>query len=351
MLEKLDTVAEFLTKNPEIYWITFNPDSLSFDIVVDNQMMSTFRSCPSRFVLEYVEGRALRTGGRSWFLDFGILFHKMIEIYYQEFRKKEFDIQYWASSILVEEWNRADMNYHKEHKECKSMGGLLGVSALLYSYAYKFSKENERIRIIGTEISFGKKKEVPLGSISILNVYLSGRIDTLVDDGVYICPVDHKTMGSFRNDPAMRFEVDEGPTGYIYAVNQLLEKIVPADLTLRRKCNKILMNFVSKAITPNPEDRFKRIPIYKTQAQLESYKMRMLQTAEDIFNTLYRYISTGVTIRDTSKCTNWMMSDCIFLPVHRQSSPQDELLMLDSMYIKTKIWDTEEVGKDRNNVS
>ena len=351
MLEKIDTIVEYLDSHPELYWISYKEDSTNppeFDIVLDNQMMSTFRGCPARFVLEYVEGRALRSGGRSWFLDFGILFHKMIEIYYQDFRKKDFDIVKWAGTQLIEEWNKADMDYHKEHKECKDMGGIMGISGLLISYATKFSKENERIRIIGTEISFGKKKEVPLGRIGIINAYLSGRIDTLIDDGVFIGPMDHKTVGSFRNDPAMRFEVDEGPTGYIYAVNKLLNSVVPEEFIMKRKCNKILMNFISKAITPIPNERFKRLPIYKTQEQLESYRERMLQTSEDIFNTLYRYISTGITIRDTSKCTNWMMSDCMFLPVHRQSSSKDELLILNSMYVKQKIWDTEEVGKERN---
>jgi hypothetical protein len=356
---------EDLLSLAQLHWISLNPETGIYEITLDNQMMATFRSCPSHFVEAYVKGIAPKGGGRAWPLDFGIVFHKLMESYYKDFRTGGFSARDWAINQAVDYWNSLDMDFHKEHKEYKSIGGVQGFCGLLMGYAMRFGPENERLRVIGTEISFGKAKEVLLGSIqsqpympyhddtpltifaeNYLRLYLSGRIDVLVDDGKYICPLDHKTMGSFRNDPTMRFEMEEGPTGYIFAVSQILPEFLKAikaeDFMLQRSTNKIIMNYISKSI-PKEGDRYKRANIMKTTEQLEAYRKRMLCTGEDIFRALVRFANSGFVWRDTSKCTSWYMHDCQFLPIHRQNSRANELAVIDSFYEKIPIWDTEEV--------
>jgi hypothetical protein len=273
----------------------------------------------------------------------------------------------WAVDEGMALWAKNDMNYHAEHKEFKGIGGQMGFVGLLLAYANRFSAENERLRVIGTEISFGKAREVYLGRIDLshsmngdnevidatdawtwLKCFLSGRIDLLIDDGSSICPMDHKTMGSFRFDPAQRYELDEGPCGYVYAVNQILPSFLASqqvDGHLNRNCNKIIMNFVSKSV-PKEGDRFKRIPILKTSYQLEEYRKRMLLTGEEIFRALVKYANIQSMSRDTSKCTSWYMHDCPFLAIHRQNSRENELAVANSFYEKKKIWNTEEVGQE-----
>jgi hypothetical protein len=361
-------LQNFLEANPSIHWITLSPSGV-YELVLDNQMFSTYRGCPSNFFTSYVEGYSPKgEAGRNWFLEFGILFHKMVEFYYRDFRSSGFDLNNWAIEVAVNEWNKRDMNYHSEHKEFKSMGGVHGFVGLLVSYAIRFNAENERIRVIGTEIAFGKNHEVPLGALytevlkfipykkhfelakeAWLKCFLSGRIDMLIDDGSVIGPMDHKTMASFRGDPALRYELDEGPTGYVYAVNQILPSFLKAagldESLLRRSCNKILMNFISKSV-PKEGERFKRIPILKTTEQLESYRNRMLSTSASIFRDLVSYASHGEKFiqRDTSKCTNWYMRDCPLIAVHRQNSRENELLTLNAFFEKKPVWDTENLG-------
>jgi hypothetical protein len=356
---QLRSLAALLEKNPSIHWLSLNDQGI-FELVLDNQMYSTFRACPAHFFELYIEGWA--GTGRSWNLDFGILFHKMVEEYYTRFREKGFDVNAWAIQDGIFAWNAAQMDFHIGHKEYQSMGGVHGFVGLLVAYANRFSAENERLRIIGTEIGFGKAKEVFIGDAvaspnalyndntsTYLKCFLSGRIDVLVDDGHSICPLDHKTMGTMRFDPSQRFEMDEGPTGYIYAVNQILPTFLSSagldQSLLKRSCSKILMNFISKSI-PKDGDRFRRIPIMKTDEQLESYRLRMLATSEDIFRATVRYASTGVATRDTSKCTNWYMTDCPFLSVHRQNTKANELIMLNQFFKKAPIWDTENLGRE-----
>ena len=356
-------LEDFLEKNP-LHWINLNSETGIYELTLDNQMMSTFRSCPAHFVEAYVNGLVPKgTGARSWYLDFGILFHKMIEQYYTEFRTPQFIMNEWGIKRAIAAWKDAEMDFHAEHKEYKSMGEIQGFCGLLLAYAMKFGPENERLRVIGTEIAFGRAKEVPLGSVhnctgeyllskkpipgaAFLNCFLAGRIDVLVDDGGSIAPLDHKTMASFRSDPISKFELDEGPTGYVFAVNSILPVFLASqgleNAILQRNCNKIIMNFISKAI-PKEGERFKRLPILKTTEQLEEYRLRMLATGEDIFKTLVRYASTGCVVRNTSSCTNWYMHDCTFVGLHRQNSNANEQLMKNTFFEKAKIWNTEEV--------
>jgi PD-(D/E)XK nuclease superfamily len=357
---QMRSLEEFLEKNPTIHWISLNSATGIYELILDNQLMSDFRGCPAYFFPVYADGYRLKGAeSRNWYLEFGILFHKRVEEYYLKFRDPKFILHEWAIKDTIDAWEAADMSYHAAHKEYQSIGGIQGFCGLMLAYATRFSAENERIRVIGTEIPFGKAKEVPLGSVypmkdyrfyaledsCYLNIYLSGRIDVLIDDGSSICPMDHKTMNSFRNDPNLRFELDEGPTGYVYAVNKILPSFLAQQgldsSLLRRSCNKILMNFVSKSI-PKEGERFKRLPILKTQEQLEAYRLRMLLTARNLFAALVEYASTGVAMRDTAKCTNWYMHDCTFINVHRQNSRENELNILNSFFEKKPIWNTEE---------
>lgn len=351
---EMRSLERLLEENSSIHWIKLNSQTSTYEMVLDNSLMSCFRSCPSLFMLTWIEGY---TGnGRSWILEFGTLFHKMIEIYYENFRKPSFNMLDWAVNHGAYEWHKANMDAFGHIKEFTTLGGVKGFCTLLAAYATRFSADNERLRVIGTEISFGRNREVLLGSLitkfdtqrAYLNAYLAGRIDVLIDDRESICPLDHKTKGTLRNDPSKFYEVDEGPTGYIFAINAILPNLIKAlnleNALLQRNCNKILMNYISKTPTNDPNERFRRLPIMKTQDQLESYRRRMLNTSEDIFRALIRYASTKEASRNTGICTNHYGSDCGFLAVHRQSSKENELITLNSFYVKKPIWNTEEVS-------
>jgi hypothetical protein len=168
-------------------------------------------------------------------------------------------------------------------------------------------------------------------------------MDLIVDDGYFICPLDHKTMGSFRGDPSLQFETEEGPTGYIFAMSKILPTFVPAEQLLKRDCSKILMNLISKKPTDNPQERFKRFPVRKSAAQLEQYQWRMVATVEALVADLTRFSTSYPIQRNTTACTNWHMTTCIFRDVCRQASPEAEQATLTNGFLRLPIWNTEEV--------
>lgn len=350
-------------------WLRLNPESGRLEFIVDNTILSDYRACPAHFFLSYVEGwrrKSISTAvEREWALDFGTLFHRMMELYYKHFREEEFNLQDFAIKQACEQWQLMKMDVHLNHKECQAMGGYPGFAAMLIQYATQFKSENERIRILATEVAFGRNREVPIFRIEdadppvckydlnentvcmeaidcFADIFLAGRMDIIADDGYFIFPVDHKTMGSFRGNPLDRFAVDDGPTGYIYSLNKILPTIIPESEILKRNCSQIQMNLISKAI-PKEGSRFIRQPLRKSTEQLEAYRLRTIQTVNHMLQDLESYVRGIGVPRDTSKCNNWYFRSCSFLDVHRQADKAGEAATLSNGFLKLPIWNTEDV--------
>ena len=370
----------------KLHWLQFGEDGV-LEIYLDNHMLQTFRMCEARFFEEFVEGYKPKGSlGRIWFLDFGVCVHKAVEIYYRDRKKGAFDLMGWISKIARQIWDEKDMEYWanedlwKGHKynSYKDLGGFLGFCGLLFQYAQYFSIENERFRVIGTELYFGKNKEVPLLDVCPLSLnahakicdcgwpfrlYLAGKIDLLVDDGYSIGPMDHKTSRDFMGkNPTINYEIQEGMTGYVFAAKAILanfnkytnsEHNIPHEVPVGRQVNKIWMNFLQvKPAKANMADRFKRVPLYKTDEELEMYRQRQISTAARIYQLLENYKeptdsnSTGLQpFYNHMACTNWMHRNCLFQPVHRQNSRQNQLTILNVDFVKDQsgVWNPESV--------
>lgn len=342
-------LIEFLASNP-LPWLYWDENKQKFVMIVDNHLLSTYRGCPQHFVYAHIQGlrRKVSTGApeRIWFLEFGIVLHTMLEKYYKNFRNSNFNVVEFCTSEAIDVWNAHRMDEFSEEKEYHAIGGLKGFIALLIQYAHILSPENEKLRVIGTEVGFGKNLEVLLHADEYLEVYLAGRMDLIVDDGYFICPMDHKTFASFKGDVALRYATDEGPTGYVYALSVVLPKLLPQELILKRDCSKILMNFISKAPTAKPEDRFKRVPLRKTQWELEQYRFRMVDSAKHLLETV-EAVAMGLPIyRNTQVCQNWFRRTCAYFDIDRQQSREGELVTIQNGFMKVPLWDTELVTND-----
>lgn len=332
----------------QLHWFSINPKDQVIEMVLDHHMLSTFRMCPSRFKLEMVDGWAPK--GSFWFLEFGALLHKCLEYYYQYFRTPEFTIERWFA-YATNFWAKGNFDKYSEIPGYKNMGGRIGFLTMLQEYYLRFSAENERLRIIGTELYFGKGKEVPLLAEPLNNripfrLYLSGKIDILCDTSSHIAPMDHKSHGDFRGqNPNKSYEIQEGMTGYIYATTELVKKfdIEPGS----RQTNMILMNHIQvKPGKTSFQDRFSRIPMRRTDADLEEYRLRQVATARNIFNMLIDSLDGIPAQYNAGVCSNWWHNECQFHKVHRQHAGDSQLFVLQNEYIKKPIWDPENRDND-----
>lgn len=354
----------FLKNEEKLHWCKLGDDGIP-ELYLDHHMMSTFRMCEQAFVHSFIDGYGGK--GRVWFLDLGTAVHKMIEIYYIARKFKKFDLQYWATVIAPRIWNEMNMDFYKTgpnklwSKKYEELGGLMGFVGLLVQYAQYFNLENERMRVVGTELYFGKGKEVPIlvdaGKyiFAPFRMYLSGKIDLLIDDGQSIGPMDHKTASNFMGkNPNITYEVQEGMTGYVFAAQKLVKNFPDV---ARKPCNKIWMNHLQIAIPGKDKDgkekglseRFKRLPLMKTDEQLEDYRLRQISTGVKIFNLLVN--SELVPDWNTTVCTNWFHSTCAYQSAHRQGSKSSLYQILNSEFVKKGIWNPETIDQEENAVN
>src|SRR5271157_3752555 len=137
-------LIEFLNRTP-LPWIRYDEAKGKLIVIADNHLLSTYRNCPQYYffsnVLGYQKKASLKEGEkqRAWYLDFGVLLHKMLEEYYTHFKKPSFNAIKWATDRAISEWEKAEMDIHSEHKEYKTIGGRVGFSTLLLQYANAMS--------------------------------------------------------------------------------------------------------------------------------------------------------------------------------------------------------------------
>lgn len=330
-----------------LHWIRKTHEH-RYEMIMDHHMLSTWRMCQGHFEHLHIEGRRPKNG-YSWSLEFGILFHQIVKDIYDWKEEGTFTyerISYHASTL----WDEANMDKFKEHPTYKSLGGRMGFIALCYQYVSYYTSDTERLRIIGTEISFGQNKEVPLGTVRLtLNVdgilqdvivdcYLSGRIDFLADDGVKIGPLDHKTRAAFgKKDLGAQYNPHEGMTGYIYATRHVLNHRFPA-IAAERVCNTAWMNFIQVTNEADMNKRLKRVLVMRTDLQLESFRIRQLETFTDIF----RYLAESRNAQwNTEACTHWYGVTCMYQSAHRQADKSSQLLILQSDFTSGVYWNPE----------
>lgn len=337
--------AVILSKN--LHWFRIADDGV-LEIYLDHHALALYRACPARFKLEIMDG--IKTpvpegvGTGFWSLECGILVHRILEHYYQNFRNENFtmqDVMGYAGHL----WYEMSMEYFKEDKGYKNLGGLTGLLALIMMYWQRFGPENERLRVIGTELYFGKGKEVPLLTQPSYGLpfrfYYAGKIDLLVDTGDYIAPLDHKSTGDYRGkDPQQRFVIQEGMTGYVYANKFMVRNVLGLEPGARG-LNMILMNHIQLK-SASIQDRFKRLPLYKTDSELEAWRLRQIATVRDIVN-----MAIGTILepqlppwQDASKCDNWYHSECLYKKLHRVD-PLTQISVAKNEFVRKPIWNPE----------
>src|ERR1017187_1036495 len=334
-------------------WIVYNEETREVDVFLDNHSMQSFRACESYFDLSILQRRQLKTGF-SWSLEFGILFHKVMELLYQNklcSADKAVDIMSMAHLL----WTKHQMDEkYKEHKSYKSLGGFEGFIGLIVQYSAFYNQDLERLRPIAIEVPFGRAKQVSLGRFynaykaegealvhTRVNCYLTGRIDFLMDSGSAIGPMDHKTTAFFKDNPMLTYEVQDGMTGYIYATHSLIKKMFP-ELAERRATNMMWINFIQIAFDSDNNKRFKRLPLLKTPYQLEQYRLRQVDTIKHIVEML---IEERTPVWNTSMCNNFFHNTCLYQPLHRQGSESSMFTILESDYKVGEEWNPETVDE------
>jgi hypothetical protein len=89
-------------------------------------------------------------------------------------------------------------------------------------------------------------------------------------------------------------------------------------------------------------ERFKRVPLYKTDAELEAWRLRQIATARDILNATLGTLATPPLPfwYNANVCTNWFHAECLYYKVHRVD-PLTQITVLKNEYVQKPIWNPE----------
>lgn len=352
------------------------------EIYCDHHMLSTLRLCPAKAYEEFFSfaGHNLGTKQQRYFsLEFGTWLHEVLNNYYKHFKAEscapplddwlkqsyklwqEFDLDFFkpSSEILVKDLRGDQKKYYNFAKREPESH----IHAFLVHY-YAFYM-NQRMRVVSTEVSFGRKKEVPLGefrnprlkywegpegesdliieSWDPIRCYLTGRIDLVVDNGYKIGPVDHKHTARFDGYESEDFDPHDGITGYIFTIDSILQNLFPENPY--KICRGGWIFHISAA-EDNP--RFKPTPISKTTQQLEDFRKRQLLSFERIYKLaiIGKLESYGQIEFNTMICNNIYNSPCQFKELHKQPFEQREGTINQFYQIKPA-WNPAEYKDDR----
>jgi len=311
------------------HWVQYNPETNTIDLFMDHHMLSTCRTCESKFVLEHILNFRPK-GHKAWSLLFGAWMHYCFETYYEHIRTHEGkppDVNEWLIYAKTK-WRDLGLDSYADETKYQEIGGWDGACSLLVQY-YAFYME-QRLRVVATEIPFGFDREVYLGEFEIyvngnfiqVRCFLTGRIDMMVDNGSIIGPVDHKHTHLFRGDEWDKFNPHDGITGYIYATSTILAKFFP---DYKKQClNGWIFHIQGRSPakarnTGILRPRFKASRIDKQPSQLDDYAARNVATFKRVSELLFCDKTPEWT---TTSCHNIYNRDCEYLTIHKQ--PKEE---------------------------
>ncbi len=322
------------------------------ELYLDHTLLSSARMCESRFMLDHVYNYRSK-GLLSWPLAYGIVMHESMEFLYKIIMQgtvdKNFMLNAWLDFAKMT-WTINGMEKYEGLPQYKAIGGMKGFITTLAQYYTFYLMQTDNLKPVALEIPFGKAKEVPLLTdpskypFAPFRLYLSGRMDFIFDNGKNLGPLDHKTFSMAGKNPMLTYEVQEGMTGYIYAMQYMYKLLQPefaaANPTqvYERQTNILWLNFILTKLEPDMNKKFQRIPLFKTQEQLEDWRMRQIGTASKIYDLLFKARPADF---NASVCTNYWHGMCPYQPVHRLGSKREQEIILSKDFEVVKAWNPE----------
>lgn len=144
----------------------------------DNSQLQTFKDCPERYRLRYIEGlQKIEEGKDEHDKNFGKAIHSGLESYYKG--KSEQDVREVFKLAYPEQLNQEDL------AKTQSNG-----IVLLDAYAKHYSKEDKTFEVLSVEV----KDSFKIGEIDF-----TVKIDMVVKKQGCVYFVDHKTTGKAFN--------------------------------------------------------------------------------------------------------------------------------------------------------
>jgi len=207
-----------------------------FRFRVDHHTINDFNLCDRYFSYRHMaDPQGLVWGGKTLNLKIalGSWWSSVMESFYHEMTFNRLPSEEQVYSIAGEAWREHKMEDYKNSDEktvdvFNKFGGLDGARLMALEYYKAFAQQHYTSwQVIGTELGFGWKDELPLGEDDKVVVYYGGKPDLVILDRTQnmIMPLDFKTKDSVPGNASVQYKPHPQTAGYIFAVSKMLEQI------------------------------------------------------------------------------------------------------------------------------
>jgi len=163
-------------------------------LTVSASSFSTFFRCSQQYFWQFVEEKVPDDGGASPFTPFGSAFHKCMELHFKYGIPFEEIIPAWRSLLITFFSETKGLDFPSKDKF--SFYFDKGLALISNSSLMKKRWEKQGYKILEVEKYF----RIPFDNSYFPNVFLTGRIDLLLQNDSFLVPFDWKTSKNKEED-------------------------------------------------------------------------------------------------------------------------------------------------------
>ena len=197
---------------------------------VDHHTIDDHNKCERYFNFRHMadpSGLVWGTKGVSLKVALGSWWSSTMESFYHEMQFGAVPDDATTARIAADAWRQHKIEDYKnlEPDVFDKFGGVDGAMLMALEYKQAFGQAHfSQWQIIGAELGFGWKDELPLGEDDKVVVYYGGKPDLVILDRAQnmIMPLDFKTKDSVPRNAAAKYKPHPQTAGYIFAVREML---------------------------------------------------------------------------------------------------------------------------------
>lgn len=200
---------------------------------VDHHTINDFNTCDRYFHYRHMpdsDGNVWSTKGTSIKIALGSWWSSVMESFYHEMQFGPLPADSLMLKFASEAWKEHNMEQYAamDPEVFDKFGGMPGGLLMAAEYYEAFAKQHStQWQVIGAELGFGWRDELPLGEDDKVVVYYGGKPDLVILDRAQnmIMPLDHKTKDAVPANASTKYKPHPQTAGYIFAVSKMLETL------------------------------------------------------------------------------------------------------------------------------
>lgn len=281
---------------------------------VDHHTINDYNTCDRYFSFRHMgDTNGQVWGGKSLNIKIalGSWWSSVMESFYHEMTYGSLPTEHHMYKFAHEAWllHRMDDYAKTDTKTVETydkFGGADGARLMALEYYQAFAASHyKQWQIIGAELGFGWKDELPLGEDDRVVVYYGGKPDLVLLDRSQnmIIPLDFKTKDSVPGNVSVMFKPHPQTAGYIFAVSQMLDvmsqNLQSSEMHIgpKKPTKCVIMMCARFRPTDKPRDGVRKprfVPVYPnyTADEIEEWRQSVMEKCRRLRDSIERNVWT-----------------------------------------------------------